>query len=108
MQKLSFTIDSKDSSEISRFIWQQIFNLYRKSIQLNDIDSMLYDLGCIEKRIKYAFRYNRICKMIWFIEDFGTSIVDYYFDETDEDENLVISFNPNTSEIEIEIPDNKD
>lgn len=108
MRKLSFTIDSKDSGKISRFIWQKVYNIYHKNINMNDIDSMLYDLSCIEKRIKYAFRYHRTCKMIWFVNDFMTSVCDYYFDETDEDENLVISFNPNTSEIEIEIPDNKD
>lgn len=103
MQKLSFTIDSKDSGKISRFIWQQIFVIYleKKCLNLYDLDSMLFDLSGIQKRISYAFKYNRIVKFCWYINSLETGVKD-----TDDGDDVIhITFNPRTGELDIAIPE---
>ena len=103
MQKLSFMINNRDVERIARFIWQKGFDICRKNIYLNDMDSMLVDLSRIEMRISYAIKYSRITKFVWYINESGTGVHDYTSNEEDED-SLIISFNPRSGELEIEIP----
>ena len=103
MKKLTLNVNniSKSSDSIARFIWQQLFNIKRDSINLDDMNSFLIDLIKIQKRIEYSYKYRRVSKMCFYSNECKTGIIDY----DGSTDVIIITFNPNSFCVEIEIPE---